>query len=51
MITHLLEQQTLRDFDSIHAQLHQFKEYALDQVDMLANQVMEFWLKQDLDLL
>ena len=26
MIAHLLEQQTLGDFDSIHAQLHQFKE-------------------------
>ncbi|MNE54688.1 hypothetical protein D3C80_1494890 [compost metagenome] len=37
----MLEQQILRDFDSIHAQiqLHQFNEQALDQVDMLANQL------------
>ena len=41
MIANMLEQQILRDFDSIHAQiqLHQFNEQALDQVDQLANQL------------
>ena len=41
MIANMLEQQILRDFDNIHAQLqlHQFNEQALDQVDLLANQL------------
>ena len=41
MIANMLEQQILRDFDNIHAQLqlHQFNEHALDQVDLLANQL------------
>ena len=41
MIAHLLEQQILRDFDSIHAQLqlHQFNEQALDQVGSLSDEL------------
>ena len=36
MIANMLEQQIVRDFDNIHAQLQQLNEHALDQVDMLA---------------
>ena len=39
MIANMLEQQIVRDFDNIHAQLQQLNEHALDQVDMLANQL------------
>ena len=41
MIANMLEQQIVRDFDNIHAQLqlHQFNEQALDQVDVLAAQL------------
>ncbi|AYA01698.1 hypothetical protein BEN74_01555 [Acinetobacter sp. WCHAc010034] len=41
MIAHLLEQQILRDFDSIHSQLqlHQFNEQALDQVGSLSDEL------------
>lgn len=41
MIAHLLEQQILRDFDSIHTQLqlHQFNEQALDQVGSLSDEL------------
>ncbi|WP_227518981.1 hypothetical protein [Acinetobacter sp. ANC 4973] len=35
----MLEQQIVRDFDNIHEQLQQLNEHALDQVDMLANQL------------
>ena len=41
MIAHLLEQQIIRDFDNIHAQLQllQMNGQSLDQIDELANQI------------
>lgn len=41
MIAHLLEQQIVRDFDNIHAQLQllQMNGQALDQIDELADQI------------
>ncbi|MCH7388331.1 hypothetical protein MMO39_13655 [Acinetobacter modestus] len=58
MIAHLLEQQIVCDFDNIHAQLQllQMNGQALDQIDVLADQiarkvkrqVIQFQRKQDL---